>query len=146
MQAFVADAEPSIPLFRERIPPVVTADAKQTVRLIRELDSEDFAVRTKAESELAKQGESVRTALEQTLKEKPSLEVRRRITALLEQLDPRHSPEQLRRLRAIEAVEQMRTAEARRLLETWSVGLPAARLTREAKTALERRHQQDRVD
>jgi WD40 repeat protein len=147
LQAFVADAEPSIPLFRERIPPVAEADAKQTARLIRELDSEDFAVRTKAESELAKQGESVQTALEQTLEEKPSLEVRRRIVALLEQLDPQHSPEQLRRLRAVEAVEQMWTAEARRLLETWSAGLPAARLTCEAKAALERRrHQQDRVD
>jgi hypothetical protein len=72
------------------------------------------------------------------LKEKPSLEVRQRIGRLLEQLEPEHSPPQLRLLRVVEAVEQMRTPKARQLLETWSKGIPTARLTREAKASLKR--------
>jgi RNA polymerase sigma factor (sigma-70 family) len=138
LQALVADPEQSVTRLKEHVRAVMAADAKQTARLIRELDSDDFAVRTKAEEELAKQGESVRTALEQTLKEKPSLEVRQRIGRLLEQLEPEHSPPQLRLLRVVEAVEQMRTPKARQLLETWSKGIPTARLTREAKASLKR--------
>lgn len=116
----------------------MATDAKRTARLIRELDSDDFAVRTKAEEELTKQGESVRAALETSLMEKPSLEARHRIEQLLEQLDPEHSPTQLRLLRAVEAIEQIGTPKARQLLATWSEGVSTARLTREAKAALAR--------
>lgn len=106
--------------------------------MIHELDSDDFVVRTKAEEELKKRGDSVREALEQALKEKPSLEGSRRIGHLLEQLDPNHSPGQLRLLRAIEAVETIGTPQARELLAMWSQGVPTARLAREARAALDR--------
>ncbi|HLN26171.1 MAG TPA: sigma-70 family RNA polymerase sigma factor [Gemmataceae bacterium] len=138
LQALVADSEQTIAQFKQRIRPVNEADAKQTARLIRELDSDDFAVRTKANEELAKLGESVRLALEQTLQRKPSLEVSRRIVALLDQLEPEHSPGQLRLLRAVEAVEQIRIPTARQLLASWSMGIPTARLTREARDSLQR--------
>jgi hypothetical protein len=138
LHALVADPEQSVALFKERIVAVMALDPKRTDQLIHDLDSDDFAVRTKAEEELKKQGESVRADLEQTLKGKPSLEVSRRIGDLLEQLDPERSPAQLRPLRAVEAVEKIGTPEARQLLATWSEGVPTARLTREAKGALER--------
>ena len=138
LQALVADSEQTIAQFKRRIRPVNEADAKQTARLIRELDSDDFAVRSKANEELAKLGESVRLALEQTLQRKPSLEVSRRIGALLDQLEPDHSPGQLRLLRAVEAVEQIRIPIARQLLASWTTGIPTARLTREAKASLQR--------
>jgi WD40 repeat protein len=138
LQALATDPERSLARLQELVQAVPAADAQQTARLIRDLDSEDFAVRTKAGRELVKQGESVRSALEQTLKEMPSPEVRRRIGQLLEQLELEHSPSQLRLLRAVEAVEQMRTPEARRLLQLWSKGAPTARLTREAKESLRR--------
>jgi RNA polymerase sigma factor (sigma-70 family) len=139
LQALAADPEQSVARLAERIRPVPEADAKQTAKLLRELDSADFATRSKAVDELAKQGESVRPALEQALRGNPSLEACRRIEQLLEQLEPEHSLPQLRWLRAVEAVEKMQTPDARRLLETWSAGLPSARLTREAQAALKRR-------
>ena len=138
LQALAADSEQSVARLKELVRAVPVVDVQRTTRLIRELDSDDFMVRIKAEEELAKQGESVRAALEQTVKEKPSLEVRQRIGQLLEQLEPEHSPLQLRLLRVVEAVEQMRTPEARQLLQSWSRGIPTARLTREAKASLQR--------
>jgi WD domain, G-beta repeat len=138
LQALVADSEQTIAKFGQRIRPVNEADANQTARLIRELDSDDFALRIKADAELAILGESARLALEQALQRKPSLDVSRRICALLDQLEPEHSPDQLRLLRAVEAVEQMRIPKSRELLASWSLGIPTARLTREAKASLRR--------
>ncbi len=138
LQALVADPAQSAARLKEQISAVRVADPKQTARLIRELDSDDFAVRKKAEEELAKQGESVRAALKQTLKDNPSLEVRKRIGQLLEQLEPERSPQQLRTLRAIEVLELAGTKEAREVLETLAAGAEEARLTEEAKAALER--------
>lgn len=138
LQALVADSEQTIAMFGQRIRPVNEADANQTARLIRELDSDDFALRIKADAELAILGESARLALEQALQRKPSLEVSRRIGALLDQLEPEHSPDQLRLLRAVEAVEQLQIPKSRELLASWSIGIPTARLTREAKASLRR--------
>ncbi|HTU18927.1 MAG TPA: sigma-70 family RNA polymerase sigma factor [Gemmataceae bacterium] len=137
LQALVADPEQSVERFKEQLRAVTVADVKRIAQMIRELDSDDFAVRTRAMEELAKQGESVRVALEQTLKDKPSLEVRRRIEQLLEQLGPEHSS-QLHPRRAIEVLELIGTREAREVLATLAAGADAARLTREAKAALER--------
>jgi hypothetical protein len=44
----------------------------------------------------------------------------------------------LRQTRALEALEQIRSPEARKLLERLAAGAPEARLTREAQAALER--------
>lgn len=48
------------------------------------------------------------------------------------------SPVQLQLLRAVEVLEQIDTPEARRLLAELAQGAAAARLTQEAKAALER--------
>jgi hypothetical protein len=108
--------------------------------LLAELDSDDFEVREKSTAELAKLGEAVESALRKALEGKPSPEARRRVESLLHKLrrvSP--EPERLRELRALEVLERIDSPEVRQLLTTLAEGLPEARLTREAKAALQRR-------
>jgi hypothetical protein len=46
--------------------------------------------------------------------------------------------ELLRQLRAVELLESLGSAEARQVLETLAKGAPGARLTKEARAALDR--------
>ncbi|HEV3341198.1 MAG TPA: hypothetical protein VG125_12600 [Pirellulales bacterium] len=48
------------------------------------------------------------------------------------------SPEHLRRLRAVELLEQCGTRQAQQLLSTYAGGVPEARLTQQAQAALRR--------
>jgi RNA polymerase sigma factor (sigma-70 family) len=115
--------------------PVPRADAKQVADVIRRLDSDQFTVREQAEKELEQLGDSAEPALRQCLAGNPSTEVRRRVEHLVERMD---GPEQLRRDRALEVLERTGGPEARRLLQSLASGATDARLTREAKEALER--------
>jgi RNA polymerase sigma factor (sigma-70 family) len=120
---------------RERLRPVPGVDERRLARLVADLDSDQFAERDRARAELEKLGESARAALRRALDGKPSAEVRRRVEALLDKLDePKLSPERLRAVRALEALEQLATPDARRLVEELAGGAPEAWLTREAKT------------
>jgi hypothetical protein len=104
-----------------------------------DLDSDQFAVRAKATTELEQWSELAEAALRKALADQPSLEVRRRVQLLLERLDgPITSPERLRAMRAVEVLEHIDTPEARRLLEQLARGAPAALLTKEAKASLGR--------
>ena len=110
-------------------------------RLIVDLDNDRFAVRVAATSALEMLGKSAAGALRQSLHENLSLETRRRIEQLLAKLppegdEPRHS-ERLRISRAVCLLEQIGSAPAQRLLQTLAEGPPPARLTREAKAALD---------
>src|SRR5262249_28663791 len=69
----------------------------------------------------------------------PTLEARRRIEQILEQ-HPKVSlsPEQMRELRAIEVLEHIGTAEARKLLQALAKGDPDGPAAAEAKASLER--------
>jgi RNA polymerase sigma factor (sigma-70 family) len=125
----------------DRLRPVGPVDAKRVARLIGELDGDDFGRREKATAELEALGEGAVGACRTALEGNPSPEKRRRLEALLDKeaqgaWDP--SPEQLRRVRLLEALEFSGTAPARRLLEQCAGGLPGARLTEEARAALGR--------
>ncbi len=50
----------------------------------------------------------------------------------------RRSPEEIRTLRALEVLEMIGSAEARKVLEALAAGAPGCELTAEAKAALER--------
>jgi WD40 repeat protein len=129
----------SIPLLKERLRPVAGGDAQKIAQLIAELDSEQFEVRRNAFAELEKLGDQAGPALRKVLAAPPSGEVRRRVEELLEKLTkPAATPEQLGTARAIEVLEQIGTAEAKQLLEALAKGAPEARLTLDAKQALER--------
>jgi hypothetical protein len=132
-------ARQAVPFLQHRLRQVGSADPQQLARLIADLDDDHFAVRQKATHELEKLGDQATGALHQVLAGKPSLEVRRRVEQLLQkQSRTVLSPEGLRLLRALEALEQMATPEARQLLDRLAAGSPGAWLTQEAKAARER--------
>jgi RNA polymerase sigma factor (sigma-70 family) len=126
-------------LLSARLHPAKAADPQRLRRLLVDLESEEFTVREKAQEGLAKLGDLAEPALRQTLENKPTLEVRRRVQALLERLrGPVTRPELLQALRAVAVLEDIGTSEARRLLEQLANGAPEARLTVEAKASLQR--------
>jgi RNA polymerase sigma factor (sigma-70 family) len=127
----------ALPFLAERLPPVAPLGAEQQKRtdhLLSDLDSDRFAVRQEAEAELEKMGSMIEPALHKALESKPSLEMRRRIEAVLAKL----ANERLRTLRALEAIEHMSNPEARQFLDKLANGMPRAWLTEEA-AAIRRR-------
>jgi WD40 repeat protein len=135
MRALLRFPEEAVGLLRKHLRPVPTADAARVARWLADLDSPDFAVREGATEELRRRGEAVEPALRKALDGRPAPEVRRRVKLLLEGLG---GANRLRAARAVEVLERLGTAEARRLLETLAGGAPDARLTQEAKAALAR--------
>jgi hypothetical protein len=115
------------------------ASVARTRQWIGELDSDAFAERERASESLREMGELAEPLLRDVLKAHPTAEVRKRVRALLAGLDSGQLPGgRLRELRAVEVLERVGTDEAKRLLTVLANGTPDARLTREAKAALER--------
>jgi hypothetical protein len=107
--------------------------------LIADLDHDSFVRRTKAATELEKLLPQARPALLNALARKPTLELRHRIESLLAlpTLVVR-DVQALRDIRGVQVLEHIATAEARGLLRNLAAGAPEARLTEEAKAAVER--------
>jgi hypothetical protein len=134
----VANPGESVPFLQRQLQPVSLADTHRIPGWLRDLDSDEFAVRQKAAQELERLGDAAEPSLQRTLQDKPSPEVRARVEQFLAKLDWASSPERLRLLRAIEALEHIGTPEAKAVLKTLADGAPEARLTREAKASLDR--------
>ena len=121
--------------------PVAVIDEKHLARLIAALDSGRFAVRERAARKLEGLGSAAEPALRKVLTGKPSLEVRNRIEKLLEQ-EPRQrsspTPNRLRQMRTLEALELAGDGEAHRLLKELAGGMPGVWLAGEARAALRR--------
>ena len=115
----------------EAVPPIEPA---QLARWVAELDDEDFDTRARAANELAKRDDAIPYMLK-ALRNQPSLECRRRLEQLLDQLDKQPSPEFLRAYRAVELLEQIGTPEAIEILDRLAQGAPQARLTVAAAAA-----------
>jgi WD40 repeat protein len=129
----------SVPFLGTRLRAVPAVDGAKVARLLKELDHGRYAVRLQAARELEALGDLAEPALRAALEGKPSLERKRRVEPLLAKLEaPVTSPDPLRALRALEALERAGTAEARAVLARLAGGAPEARLTREARAALER--------
>jgi WD40 repeat protein len=133
----------AITFLKSRLRPVQPAKPEIIAARIKDLDSREFNVRERACQTLESLGELAEPALRQALSEKPTLEVRRRIDRLLSNLSDNRSPERLRGLRAVEALENIGTPEARALLKDLSGGTPEACLTRQARASLERLKRRD---
>lgn len=135
-----AAPEAAVQLLQQRLRPVsLRPDPEQLKRLVARLESDDFADRQRAASELEKHGELAAPLLLQSRQGSLSLEAQRRIDSVLGKLDAhRLVGEPLRSLRAVEILERIGSPAARRLLETLAAGTAEARLTREAAAALQR--------
>lgn len=135
----ISSPEIALPLLTKHLHPAKSADPQRLRRLLADLDSDQFAMRQEAQEELEKLGDLAEPALRRTLADKPTLEVRKRVQAVLECLrGPVTRPEMLQALRAVAVLEDIGTPEARRLLRELAEGAPEARPAREAKAALQR--------
>jgi WD40 repeat protein len=136
--ALVAAPEQAVPLLETNLRAALP-DRERLARLIAALDGNDFEAREQATRELARVGGAAEPALRAVLKGKPSAETRRRIGRLLESLQKQElSGERLREVRAVQVLELTGTAAARRVLAALAKGEPEARLTQEARGALQR--------
>ncbi len=137
--ALIAQADAAVAHLRKVLSPAAAAAPEEIRKLIAQLDERRFPIREKAMQELTRLGGQAGPALKAALEAKPSSEVAKRLQQLVERLSkPATGGEELREVRAIEALEQIGTAEARKLLEELAKGAGGAKLTEEAKTALDR--------
>jgi WD40 repeat protein len=125
-------------LLSAKVRPVPAPDRDRLVKLIAELDSKAFRVRDAALKALREVGETATPALEEALARQPSLEVRRRLQQLLDGLRQPPTGNAIRLSRAVQALELAGTPEARAVLRVWADGARGARLTEDARAALER--------
>jgi WD40 repeat protein len=137
VRRLVRSPGPAVALLRERLKPAAAADAKQLGQWLRDLASDEFEVRQAAFAELEKLGDRIEGLLRHALATESALEANRRVQALLDKLDA-PTAERLMRARALEALEQIGTPEAVRLLEALAAGDRGARLTREAAAVMAR--------
>jgi WD40 repeat protein len=140
IRALVAADAQAVPFLGRRLRQISAPDPKQLARLIADLDAQQFTAREKAARELKSLGRLARPALKQALAGQLSLEVRRRVEVLLQQLEPSVlSPAELRACRAVEALERIGTAQVREVLEQVArEGSIPSLLARDAREALER--------
>jgi WD40 repeat protein len=135
-----ADAPQTLPFLKVHLHRV--SSEEEIHQLIRDLDSEVFQTRERAMKKLQADGDAAEPALRRVLMEKPSLELRRRVNDLLEDIDAHRRPapvgERLRAMRAVRVLEHMETKEAREVLEDMARGGVGARETQEAHEAVQR--------
>jgi WD40 repeat protein len=136
----LASSAETVAFLRTHLQPAGAADAGQIDRWIRDLDSPNFTIRTRATRELDKLADLAEPALRKLLTGTPTDETRRRAEHLLRGLE-QVSGERLRVVRALEVLEDQANPEARQLLTVLAGGAPEARQTRKARAALGRLEQ-----
>jgi WD40 repeat protein len=142
MRELAAAPTQAVALFRKQLRPVPAVEPERLARLVADLDSPRFAARQQAVRALEVLGEVAEGALQKARAKATSLEGRRRAELLLAKLErlsqPVSTPTRLSALRALEVLEWVGDAEARKLLAELARGASEARLTREARAGLER--------
>jgi hypothetical protein len=115
---------------------MVKTDAQRTSKLVADLEADDFTVRQAAAGQIKRLGRVVEPELRRRLADKPSLDLRKQLEALLAEVPmSQFDHEQVRTLRAVQVLESIGSPAARAILKELADG---SDLTREAKGALER--------
>jgi len=131
--------KPTVAFIATKMAPVIDAHRREVETLIKNLDSDVFAVRDRATRELEKLGEQAVPGLRAAQKDNPPAEVHVRIEQLLKRLaGPITQGDKLRAIRAVEVLERLGTDEAKSLLRNYASGAAGARVTEEAQDALAR--------
>jgi WD40 repeat protein len=139
MAEFALVKDRAIPLFRDRLITVTPDRRKEVIRLIADLDSNEFRTRETASRELEGRGLEVATELHQELAGNRSAETQRRLKELLESCEYGNlSPSVLRQERALTILEWIGSPDAREVLRILGQGDPKAQLTILAGAALRR--------
>jgi RNA polymerase sigma factor (sigma-70 family) len=129
----------AVELVRDQVKPIPAPDKEQIDKLLTNLASSKFDVRRQASAELEKFGDVIMPALKEAHLRETSLEGRKRLELLLKKLaNPASNSTLVRDLRGVELLEMVASAEARQVLQTLAGGADGARLTEEARVALER--------
>jgi hypothetical protein len=139
IRTLVASPQVAMPFLKERVKPVLPADAKHIEQSIANLDSSNFQAREQASKMLEAFGVLALPAIEKKLGGKPSLEVQQRLEGLREKInDQAMTAAELRGVRAIETLALIGTPEAKAVLQDLAKGGEGALLTEQAKLALAR--------
>jgi WD40 repeat protein len=137
IRLLAAHPEQSVPFLRDKVLPITPPDERKVAGLIADLDHSNFRQRERATRSLAELGERARGALQKAEAGTLTPEARERVERLLAG-DEHVSPEMLRIIRAIEAMEVAGTPEAMKLLNHWAGGAAGAQFTVSAETAKQR--------
>jgi WD40 repeat protein len=139
MSALVDTPNETVAFLRSHLKQAAAVEPQRLTKLVAALDDEQYRIRKNAESELGRIGDQASGVLHHALKDSPSVEMERRLKRLVDGLDaPLRQPDEVRATRAVEVLERINSADARKLLESLTKGDPTARLTREATASLQR--------
>jgi len=140
----------AVPFIKEHLLKVLVGTQPMTSRevavWIKNLNSDDPAVRQKALADLEQDGEAVLPILRHSLQQKPANAAYRQVELLVQLLPKQssflnkkpYSSEDLRMLRALEVLENIGTPAAQEVMQLLSQRAPDLRLAHEAMAALRR--------
>jgi hypothetical protein len=136
--ALTNEPQRAVALLKDRLKPVQVPPARELAALSADLGAENFAQREAAQKKLRDLGQTIEPNL-RAASATADPERKRRLDQLLaecQRIDSR-TPDELRAVRAVQALERIGTPEARRVLDECAKGADAALLTREARRALQ---------
>jgi WD40 repeat protein len=139
INALVAAPQQAVPLLAKHLQSAVAVDVALIEQLIEQLDNGEFKDRQKAQTELLQIGDRVLPYVDKALARQVPLETKLRLESLQAKLAPGGMMgERLQQVRAIEVLERIGNADARKVLQTLADGAPAALTTTHAQAALAR--------
>jgi hypothetical protein len=136
MADLVAAKHRGVPFLARQVKPREEVSREQMAKLLGELEARSFARREKATADLLRLGPLAGRGLRDALQARPSLELKRRMERVLEELDQVRDVATLRTLRAVEVLEGINTPESRSALERLAGGASGAHETTAARAAL----------